>query len=384
MQKYFYTLFSLCSLFCLAPNVLYANVGHISEFLDYSKDYGFGIIEDHWAEKHIRLLLIYNGISGTAFEDGFLFAPDRSITTAELLSIIFRLADIDLQAFGINEQNWPTAIMQSAHQLQLIPSSMLDEGNEPLSREKMAMILVNTANKLLKENTLVTYKGTIVDLNDADIAYREAIKTVYGMGILMGTGDGYSPKEYTTRAETCVIINRLFGYTNRLETEETSLQKFQITTTTALPNKSNVGTNGIIYPKENDIFQYQRISRDESTNILGFGNGQKGGIYLGLVYPKTGEIIEIGSFGISEYDNIGGAYLQYNGYIYWEKEWEIIKEFALSKLNQIPNPEPNMTADIEGNLIIDDSIPPFFHYDTTEKWIFYPNFNSNPQTLTNK
>lgn len=384
MQKYFYTLFSLCSIICLAPTALYANISHISQFLDYSKDYGFGILEDHWAEKHIRLLLIYDGVSGTAFEDGFLFAPNRSVTTAELLSIIFRVADVDLQDFDINEQNWPISIMQSANKLQLIPSSMLNEGNEPLSREKMAMILVNTANKLLKENTLVTYNGTISDLNHADIAYREAIKTVYGMGILMGTGDGYSPKEYTTRAETCVIINRLFGYTSRLETESTAFQNFPVTTTTALPNKSNVGTNGIIYPKENDIFQYKIISRDESTNILGFGSGQKGGIYLGLVYPKTGEVIEIGSFGIPEYDSIGGAYLQYNGYIYWEKEWEIIKETALHKLNQIPNPIPNMTADIDGNLIIDDSIPPFFLYDATSRWIFYPDINFNPQTLTNE
>ena len=61
------------------------------------------------------------------------------------------------------------------------------------------------------------------------------------------------------------------------------------------------------------------------TGVLGFGNGQKGGIYLGLKSLINGNTIKVGSGAYDSYDNMGGDYREYNGYIFWENEWAMIK-----------------------------------------------------------
>lgn len=333
-----------------------AEVGSIKDFSDYNS-----AIKGHWGESQIDALFMAGGINGTPDGNGGVkFDPDRSITTAELLSLILEAGNkVD------DTKAWPARVIDPAIELGIIPSSMSSEANTPITREKMAMILVNSAKAIRNEDTTnVTFDASkIGDLNQADSTYRSYIQTAYGMGLLEGSGNGYKPKSATTRAETCTIVNRLYGYMPRVEVKEDEEPIIEITGEyTALPDNSNVGMSGIIYPAEGMTHNGVKITRDPETGVLGFGNGQKGGIYLGLVYPTNGVKIEVGSFADDGYDGMRGQYTQKGDYIYWDSEWDLIHKVSMNKVQKIANPTEGMVADIEGNLTTG-------HY--TDKNVFY-------------
>lgn len=332
-------------------------LGSIKDFSDYNS-----AIKGHWGESQIDALFMAGGINGTPDGNGGVkFDPDRSITTAELLSLILEAGNkVD------DSKGWPARVIDPAIELGIIPSSMSSEANTPITREKMAMVLVNSAKAIRNEDTTnVTFDASkIGDLNQADSTYRSYIQTAYGMGLLEGSGNGYKPKSATTRTETCTIINRLYGYMPRVEVNDEEEPIVEITGEyTALPDNSNVGMSGVIYPAEGMTHNGVKITRDPETGVLGFGNGQKGGIYLGLVYPTNGATIEVGSIADPDgYDNMRGTYEQKGDYIFWTKEWNLIDKAAWNNIDKIQNPTEGMVADIRGNVTTGSS---------TDKDVFY-------------
>lgn len=322
-----------------------AEVGSIKDFSDYNS-----AIKGHWGESQIDALFMAGGINGTPDGNGGVkFDPDRSITTAELLSLILEAGNkVD------DSKAWPDRVIDPAIELGIIPSSMSSEANTPITREKMAMVLVNSAKAIRNEDTTgITFDASkISDLNQADSTYRSYIQTAYGMGLLEGSGNGYKPKSATTRTETCTIINRLYGYMPRVEVNDEEEPIIEITGEyTALPDNSNVGMSGVIYPAEGMTHNGVKITRDPETGVLGLGNGQKGGIYLGLVYPTNGATIQVGSIADPDgYDNANGVYEQKGDYIFWTTEWRLIEGNGMRKVEKIANPTEGMVADIHGNL----------------------------------
>lgn len=320
-------------------------LGSIKDFSDYNS-----AIKGHWGESQIDALFMAGGINGTPDGNGGVkFDPDRSITTAELLSLILEAGNkVD------DTKAWPDRVIDPAIELGIIPSSMSSEANTPITREKMAMVLVNSAKAIRNEDTTgITFDASkIGDLNQADSTYRSYIQTAYGMGLLEGSGKGYKPKSATTRTETCTIINRLYGYMPRVEVNDEEEPIIEITGEyTALPDNSNVGMSGVIYPAEGMTHNGVKITRDPETGVLGLGNGQKGGIYLGLVYPTNGVTIQVGSIADPDgYDNMRGTYEQKGDYVFWTKEWNIIFGKGMEKVQKVSNPTEGMVADIHGNL----------------------------------
>lgn len=336
-------------------------LGSIKDFSDYNS-----AIKGHWGESQIDALFMAGGINGTPDGNGGVkFDPDRSITTAEILSLILEAANQNLVD---DTKAWPDRVIDPAIELGIIPSSMSSEANTPITREKMAMVLVNSAKAIRNEDTTgITFDASkIGDLNQADSTYRSYIQTAYGMGLLEGNGKGYQPKSATTRTETCTIINRLYGYMPRVEVNDEEEPIIEITGEyTALPDNSNVGMSGVIYPAEGMTHNGVKITRDPETGVLGLGNGQKGGIYLGLVYPTNGATIEVGSIADPDgYDNMRGTYEQKGDYIFWTKEWNLIMGAGMEKVEKTANPTEGMVADIHGNLTTgvwsDDNV--FFEY----------------------
>ena len=322
-----------------------AEVGSIKDFSDYNS-----AIKGHWGESQIDALFMAGGINGTPDGNGGVkFDPDRSITTAELLSLILEAGNkVD------DTKAWPARVIDPAIELGIIPSSMSSEANTPITREKMAMVLVNSAKAIRNEDTTgVTFDAyKISDLNQADSPYRSYIQTAYGMGLLEGSGNGYKPKSATTRTETCTIINRLYGYMPRVEVNDEEEPIIEITGEyTALPDNSNVGAAGMVYPAEGMTYNGVKITRDPETGVLGLGNGQKGGIYLGVTSKINGAQIEVGDIAPADgYDNMRGTYEQKGDYIFWTKEWNIIFGKGMEKVQKVSNPTEGMVADIHGNL----------------------------------
>ena len=77
----------------------------------------------------------------------------------------------------------------------------------------------------------------------------------------------------------------------------------------------------------------------------------------------SGVAIEVGTIAPDDYDNMGGKYLEANGYIFWENEWALIERAANDKLNR-EHPASNLAAgtkaDIYGNIVPNGSSEAFY------------------------
>lgn len=237
----------------------------------------------------------------------------------------------------------------------------------------MAMVLVKSAEVLKGEQTEgieQVDKSLISDLNQAGQAYQDYIRTAYSMGLLAGTGKGYNPKGVTTRAEACAITNRLMGYSERVDNlskqpvqpdqpeqptqpEVPEVGTGQPGVYTPLPDGSNVGNkSGVVYPGEGMTAPDGTvITRDPETGVLGYGNGQKGGIYLGV--GKNGHNINVGTAAPADtIENMSGHYEKHGDYVYWTREWNKIDGAMIRKLDATQSGAPAGTvADLEGNIL---------------------------------
>ena len=346
-----------------------------ASFADYASE-----IKGKWAEQYIATLVSKGGIKG--YEDG-TFRPKANITTAELVSIIMNTA-----GQKADTSNWPQSVMNQANQLGLLDSTMMGEASSPISREKMAYVLVNAAEKLLGENvhsTTLVDTSRIPDLGTATKEYQDEIQLAYSLGLLAGNDDAgtFKPSAPTTREETCVIINRLFKYVDRVDNlhkpdvkpEKPDVkpdvvpgdvphwdisdfefgngpdQKYRD------PNRYIGDRTGAIYPREGEIGPNGKpITRDKETGVLGFGNGQKGGIYLNRDYVKTstGTHFEIKVNSRTPGDRIrgmDGQYTKRGNYVYWDEEWNWIEGAATDNLLKSQSTaKEGMYADIHGNI----------------------------------
>lgn len=344
----------------------------VTDFADYKTN-----IQGKWSESYITTLVNKGGIKG--YEDG-TFRPKANITTAELVSILLGTSGAE-----VDTTNWPESVMAQANKAGILDSGMLTEGNVPISREKMAYVLVNSASKLLGEQvTSDKYApdSVIPDLASASSEYRDEIKAAYGLGLLAGNDavGTFKPSAPTTREETCVIINRLFKYTDRVDNLHKPTPKPEVTppVTGDVPhwsiedfefgndesekyNDPNVyigDRTGAIYPREGEIGPNGKpITRDPVTGVLGFGNGQKGGIYLNRTYHSTlhGKDFTIGVNDIADLGDrirgMDGQYQKRGNYVYWELEWCWIEGAATDNLNASRGKVPHGTyADIHGKV----------------------------------
>ena len=82
----------------------------------------------------------------------------------------------------------------------------------------------------------------------------------------------------------------------------------------------------------------------------------------------SGVTIRVGSGAYDSYDNMGGDYVENNGYIFWGPEWTKINNTALDKLNK-EHPATSVgvgaKADIHGNIVAKDSADAMFEVDDT-------------------
>ena len=198
--------------------------GDITAFTDYNKNLGYGQLSTHWAKNSITTLMGHNGIKGYPEGD---FRANKEISAAELIAILLNVSD---NADDLTGETWAEKIMNRAYELGICTDTEipLAEANKPISREKMALVLVNSAEKLNHEDTtdlkLIDHT-TIYDLDKAHAFYKNAIVKAYSMGLLAGTGINYQPKASTTRAEATAIVNRLMGYTDRVDAEKATANR---------------------------------------------------------------------------------------------------------------------------------------------------------------
>ena len=330
----------------------------------------------NWAKPAIENMAAQGILSGVGNQK---YAPAANVTVTEFASMAMRAyggKDVAItlskeqgnleEIEAVNGNYWGNTTICAAQKFGLTDRFGLDKGrwSEPATRAEMATIVMTIAEQMGEEafeikdgieNNIGDYMEVASYANDM-----RYILQAYSNGILCGTDDAgsYAPSAYAKRAEAAAIMQRLVDPAKRLEVE---IKPAPVLPT---PDEDNVGISGRVYPKEGDIGPNGKpITRDPVTGVLGFGNGQKGGIYLGLKSPMSGEVIEVGDYAPDSYDNMGGRYLELNGYTFWEREWSKIERAANDKLNR-EHPASNLAAgtkaDIYGNIVSSSSPEAFY------------------------
>ena len=301
----------------------------------------------NWAKPAIENMAAQGILSGVGNQK---YAPAANVTVTEFASMAMRAyggKDVAVtlskeqgnleEIEAVNGNYWGNTTICAAQKFGLTDRFGLDKGrwSEPATRAEMATIVMTIAEQMGEEafeikdgieNNIGDYSEVASYANDM-----RYILQAYSNGILCGTDDAgsYAPSAYAKRAEAAAIMQRLVDPSKRLEVE---IKPAPVLPT---PDEDNVGLSGIVYPKEGDIGPNGKpITRDPVTGVLGFGNGQKGGIYLGLKSPMSGVAIEVGTIAPDDYDNMGGKYREKNGYIFWDVEWGMINQAAQAKLNR--------------------------------------------------
>lgn len=330
----------------------------------------------NWAKPAIENMAAQGILSGVGNQK---YAPAANVTVTEFASMAMRAyggKDVAVtlskeqgnleEIEAVNGNYWGNTTICAAQKFGLTDRFGLDKGrwSEPATRAEMATIVMTIAEQMGEEafeikdgieNNIGDYMEVASYANDM-----RYILQAYSNGILCGTDDAgsYAPSAYAKRAEAAAIMQRLVDPSKRLEVE---IKPAPVLPT---PDEDNVGESGVVYPKEGDIGPNGKpITRDPVTGVLGFGNGQKGGIYIGIKSPLSGATIQVGSDAWDSYDNMGGRYVEKNGYIFWDTEWGMINQAAQAKLNREhpANSTPVGTkADIHGNIISNGYSPAFY------------------------
>lgn len=335
----------------------------------------------NWAKPAIENMAAQGILSGVGNQK---YAPAANVTVTEFASMAMRAyggKDVAItlsneqgnleEIEAVNGNYWGNTTICAAQKFGLTDRFGLDKGrwSEPATRAEMATIVMTIAEQMGEEAFAIKdgIENNIGDYSEVssyanDMRY---ILQAYSNGILCGTDDAgsYAPSAYAKRAEAAAIMQRLVDPSKRLEVEIKPAPVLPV------PDEDNVGLSGVVYPKEGDIGPNGKpITRDPVTGVLGFGNGQKGGIYIGIKSPLSGATIQVGSDAWDSYDNMSGTYTERNGYIFWTDEWYMIENSARNKLNRehpATSTAAGTQADIYGNIVSKGSPDAMFVVDDT-------------------
>ena len=185
-----------------------------------SKDFA-DIPSDYWAHAEIDYVVdigLFRGTSTTAF------SPDKEMTRAMLVTVLYRLANSPSVAGLKNEfpdvqKNAYYDAILWAHKNNIAHG--FNDGtfrpNDPITREQFATFLQRFAANVYGMDTESAHYAnlnTFSDASDVDSAYRESMSWAVGEGIIKGrTATTLDPNGFATRAQVAVILYRFTSNT---------------------------------------------------------------------------------------------------------------------------------------------------------------------------
>lgn len=170
-------------------------------------------IENHWAKKAIMYAVDKNYFKDIADLNNFM--PDKSLTRAEFVTILGRLANIDESKYkdkvfnDINANKYYSPYIDWAYKNKI--ASGFGDGkfmpDKELSREEMCAFLsrFNKVHKInnKEENVNISFK----DEKNISNWSKESVKEMVRLGLIKGMDDGnFMPKEKLTRAQIAQVV----------------------------------------------------------------------------------------------------------------------------------------------------------------------------------
>ena len=149
----------------------------------------------------------------SGYPDG-TFGPNNTIRRAEFMRILTSMyglterSDAYILWTDVRSDAWYAPCMGAGLLLPLYPGHYIYP-EEPLTRLDAAYAILMTHDiEFDYESTSVQSMGDYAGYaGDADVC--AVISTALDRGIMKGTGSGFAPYEYMTRAELCTLLSRL-------------------------------------------------------------------------------------------------------------------------------------------------------------------------------
>ena len=175
----------------------------------------FEDVERHWGRADIGLAAAKGLVEGVG---NGKFAPDTPVTRAEFAAMLVRAlgrwapAGMEAPYEDVKRDAWYFDAIATAKELGLLDFANGAGFNpdQPLIREEMASMLA--AAVALEQPTATAEEVDLNeygDIGDVNTAYLDDIRLVVRLNIMIGTsGDTFSPKGETTRAQAAVVLIR--------------------------------------------------------------------------------------------------------------------------------------------------------------------------------
>jgi len=168
-----------------------------------------------WYYPYMSKLVDKGGISG--YPDN-TFRPNSTMTNAEFITTIVGAA------VGKQEKttkHWASGYMDAAKKNEMIIGDEMKEAdwNQPITRQKMAVVIGRTMEKVLKEEMLSDidkFKTELKDYDELCDYCKPYVLQAYGKGIISGYPDGtFGGGKTATRAEVCSMLIRMLEPADR-------------------------------------------------------------------------------------------------------------------------------------------------------------------------
>ncbi len=205
----------------ITDSVFDANRGCISFTTSNLAPYGIGYtqtkkfsdIGNHWAKESIDYV-VGRGLFGGVKDK---FKPNTAITRGEFVTAIGKLAGVDTKSYTKSSFTDVTAdshylpYIEWANSLNILTgiSDQLFAPDKAITREEIALILVNYAKVIGYKLPAIRAAVTFEDEATIDGTYKAAVTTLQQAGILMGMRNNrFNPTWNTTRAEASAMLHR--------------------------------------------------------------------------------------------------------------------------------------------------------------------------------
>ncbi len=255
---------------------------------------------DHWAYKNIQTLVGLGGITG--YPDG-TFKPEGSITYAELCSILLGANGYDTTV--PSGTNWAQGVLQKAIDAKIVDKSVipLTDAGKPVTRDKMALILSNSATELRDEElkTFSDISEYVRDWSSISSVYQPYVNQAVAAGLIQGdTNANFNASKNLTRAEASTIAVRLLDVQSRLEPSKFSNDSESPTGTFTEAEKKAATASQLIEAVEAGratITKYTSAEQFVKDNGATYREGSLGYRYVEFTQP----ILSIGTVVNGEY-----------------------------------------------------------------------------------
>ncbi len=162
--------------------------------------------ESHWAFYDVEAVAHQGLMLGTG--EG-LFSPDAKVSTAQFLTLIGRIVFPDT-VVGEGDP-WYGPYARACEDAGLLAGTQADLSriNAEITRYDMAVILRGAAKTLGAAEKLAE-PSQIGDYADIPPQYRDAVRAVYGLGLIWGDDAGnFNGSNTMTRGEVAAVVRRL-------------------------------------------------------------------------------------------------------------------------------------------------------------------------------